>query len=177
MNTQNITDFRHTPTGPVARVDGIWHSVNGLYCVQEIRYPLSQREIDNLHAEEGRTPDHVELDQIVFWHDQTARVLKVTKTHVLLRLNDGTTKSTSRKHVFASAERAQRYSLRLRESVTPLRLDQTVYWRNAFGITNSGRVEQFDDTFVTVRLPDDEETRQAETTITLSRAVVSTTRP
>ncbi len=176
MNTQNITDFRHTPTGPVARVDGIWHSVNGLYCVQEIRYPLSQREIDNLHAEESRTPDPVELNQVVFWHEQTARVLALTEDFATLRLDDGTTKSVSRKHVFASAERAQRYSLRSRESVTPLRLDQVVFWRNAFGLTNSGRVEEFDDTFVTVRLPEDEENRHAEPTITLSRAVVSTTR-
>lgn len=57
QNTHNITDFRHTTTGPVARIDGVWHSVNGLHSVSEIRYPLSQREIDALQLDEGRTPD------------------------------------------------------------------------------------------------------------------------
>jgi hypothetical protein len=111
-----ITNLRNTATGPVAQIDGIWHSVNAHHgAVDEIRYPLSEREI-------------ADLEQI--------------------------------------------------KRPAPLRLDQLVYWRNLFGIFNYGRVESFNETFVTVRLPEDEESggRQPAAYVTLTRTTVATDR-
>ena len=63
------------------------------------------------------------------------------------------------------------------DTTANIRLNQLVYWRNLFGITNYGRVESVDETFVTVRLPDDEEAGGARAgTVTLARTVVATSR-
>lgn len=116
----NITNLRNTPTGPVAQIDGIWHSVNARHgAVIDIRYALSEREIAELEIAELE-PNRPE----------------------------------------------------------PLRLDQWVYWRNLFGIVNYGTVEDFNETFVTVRLPLDEESggRQPAAFTTLSRTAVATDR-
>lgn len=59
----------------------------------------------------------------------------------------------------------------------PPAIGQRVYWSNMFGIVNSGRVEFVDDLYVTVRLPDDEDTGTRGGTLTLRRSQVSTSRP
>jgi hypothetical protein len=49
IGTDRISDLRLTPTGPVARIDGIWHSVNtweGM--VDEVRFALRPEEITSL---------------------------------------------------------------------------------------------------------------------------------
>lgn len=47
--TDTITDLRHTSTGPVARINGVWHSVNTYQGqVDEIRFALPAHVIAEL---------------------------------------------------------------------------------------------------------------------------------
>ena len=49
-----VTDFRNTPRGPIAKVDGKWFSVNGVKGdIQDVRYDLDDREL----VEHGVTND------------------------------------------------------------------------------------------------------------------------
>ena len=49
------TDFRSTSTGPIAKINGTWYSVNGTtHDIVDIRYELTQREL----SQHGVTNDH-----------------------------------------------------------------------------------------------------------------------
>jgi hypothetical protein len=66
-----ITDFKTTSTGPVAKIRGYWHSVNGTSRtnVVEVRYTLRDSELEalglvnDLTPFSACTPEQVELAQ------------------------------------------------------------------------------------------------------------------
>ena len=41
----HVTGFKITPEGPIAKIKGIWHSVNGVQGdIMDVRYSLTEKE-------------------------------------------------------------------------------------------------------------------------------------
>jgi hypothetical protein len=46
-STDNITDFRNTSQGPIAKINGVWYSVNGTReDIVDVRYALQAAELE-----------------------------------------------------------------------------------------------------------------------------------
>jgi len=52
---EHHTDFRYTTNGPIAKLDGVWYSVNGTrYDIQDVRHALSVEELLNSKVNNDR---------------------------------------------------------------------------------------------------------------------------